>query len=285
MTTPIDVGAAEFETAVVEGSKHALVLVDFWAPWCGPCRALSPVLEGLAAEYPGRLVVAKVNSDDHPELAARYGVRGIPNVKAFRDGQVVDEFTGAQPERVVRAFIERLLPSPADELRAEAAAAIRERADYDGALASLAQAVALAPDDAEVRLDRAALLVDTGQYAEARRELEALPPIVRMDASASLLEARIALAEGAAQAPSEDVLREQIARDGAALEARMQLAHRRAAAGDYREALEQLMEVVTRDRTHGDDAARKTMLRLFELLGSAHPLVREFRRLLASAMN
>src|SRR5215218_2804378 len=113
----IDVDKTNFEALVIEGSKQVPVLVDFWAPWCAPCRALGPILEKLAAEYDGRFVLAKINSDENPALAARYGVRGIPNVKAFVAGEVIDEFSGALPESAVRQFIDNIIPSPADELR------------------------------------------------------------------------------------------------------------------------------------------------------------------------
>ena len=114
----LDIGLADFQQAVLEESKHRPVLVDFWAPWCEPCKSLKPVLEKLAAEYGGKFLLAKINSDDNQELAARYGVRGIPSVKAFIDGEPVDEFSGALPESEVRAFLDRLVPGPADELRA-----------------------------------------------------------------------------------------------------------------------------------------------------------------------
>jgi len=116
----IDVDKTNFDAVVIEGSKEAPVLVDFWAPWCAPCRALGPVLEKLAEEYAGRFTLAKINSDENPELSARYGVRGIPNVKAFVGGEVVDEFSGALPESGVRRFLSGLVPSAVDELRDEA---------------------------------------------------------------------------------------------------------------------------------------------------------------------
>ena len=107
----IDVGASNFDEIVIRGSRDRPVLVDFWAPWCGPCRMLAPILDKLAAEMGGRFTLAKLNTDDEQELAARYGIRGIPNVKAFVDGRVADEFTGVQPEAGVRAFLERVMPS------------------------------------------------------------------------------------------------------------------------------------------------------------------------------
>ena len=118
---------------VLEESKHRPVVVDFWAPWCGPCKSLKPILEKLAAEYGGKFLLAKINSDDNQELAARYGVRGIPSVKAFVNGEPVDEFSGALPEGEVRAFLDRLVPGPADELRAQAAE-LRLAGDLSGAL-------------------------------------------------------------------------------------------------------------------------------------------------------
>ncbi|PZP54828.1 MAG: thioredoxin, partial [Azospira oryzae] len=118
----LDVNTSTFQSVVIEGSKKVPVLVDFWAAWCAPCRALKPVLEKLAEEYQGRFLLAKVNTDENQELAMRYGVRGIPNVKAFVDGEVRDEFAGALPESMVRQFIERLLPSEAELLRRRATA-------------------------------------------------------------------------------------------------------------------------------------------------------------------
>jgi len=281
----VDVGKATFDAVVIEGSRKTPVLVDFWAPWCGPCRALTPTLEKLAAEYDGRFVLAKLNSDENPELAARYGVRGIPNVKAFVDGQIIDEFSGALPESGVRQFLDRVVPSPADELRIEAAKTYDETHDVERALALLARAEALDPANEDVRIDRAELLIAAGRHAEARELLAGLAPLTRMDDRVSALEARLDLAEDAAAAPSPQLLEERIARDGGDLEARLQLAHSHVARKDYRTALEQLLEIVRRDRSYRDDVARKTILKVFEQLGNSGELVSEFRKRLASVMN
>jgi putative thioredoxin len=280
-----DVDTNTFDSAVIEGSSKVPVVVDFWAPWCAPCRALGPLLEKLADEYGGRFVLAKINSDENQELSARYGVRGIPNVKAFIDGEVVDEFTGALPESGVRAFIERIVPSPAEELRDGAARVYAQTRNAEQALELLAQAEQLDPKNDDVRIDRAAVLTDAGRDDEARKLLDSLSPLAQMDERVGALKARLDLAQGAAEAPSEEVLKARIARDENDLEARLQLAHQYVARQDYRPALEQLLGIVRRDRAYRDDVARKTMLKVFELLGNQGELVSEFRKKLASAMN
>jgi len=281
----MDVNSDTFESVVIEGSHKTPVIVDFWAPWCGPCRALTPVLEKLAAEYDGRFVLAKVNSDDNSELSARYGVRGIPSVKAFVGGRIVDEFSGALPERAVREFLERVVPSPVDELRGRAVDVYRESHDIEQALELLSRAAELDPADENVLIDRAALLVESGRHEEARQLLSALSPLGGMDERVSVLQSKLDLAQGAADAPSEALVRQRIERDENDLEARLQLAHLHVARSEHRQALEQLLDIVRRDRSFGDDVARKTMLKVFELLGNGGELVSEFRRKLASAMN
>jgi putative thioredoxin len=280
-----DVDINTFESTVIEGSNKVPVVVDFWAPWCAPCRALGPVLEKLADEYNGRFVLAKINSDENQELSARYGVRGIPNVKAFIGGEVVDEFTGALPESGVRAFIERVVPSPAEELRDSAARVYAQTRNGPQALDLLAQAEQLDPKNEDVRIDRAAIFADAGRPEDARKLLDDLSPLTQMNERVSALKARLDLAQGAAAAPSEDVLKARVARDENDLEARLQLAHQYVGRQDYRPALEQLLELVRRNRAYGDDIARKTMLKVFELLGNQGELVSEFRKKLASAMN
>jgi putative thioredoxin len=281
----IDVDQTSFDEVVIEGSRKTPVVVDFWAPWCGPCRALTPILEKLAAEYAGRFVLAKINSDENPELSARYSVRGIPNVKAFADGEVVDEFSGALPEGQVREFLERLVPSPADDLRDEAAAVYAHTRDADRALEILSRAEVLDPSNDDIRVDRAALLADAGRLDEAKQVLAALKPLTQMSARVNTLKAKLDLARGAADASSIDELQQRIAANAGDLDARLQLAHAHAAAQNYREALEQLLEIVGRDRAFGEDAGRKTMLKVFELLGNSGDLVSEFRRRLARTIN
>lgn len=275
----LDVGLADFNQHVLEESKRRPVVVDFWAPWCGPCKSLKPVLEKLAAEYGGKFLLAKINSDDNQELAARYGVRGIPAVKAFIDGAQVDEFSGALPEGEVRAFLDRLIPSPAEQLRQQAADA-RMTGDTAGALALLADASKLDPGHLGVRLDAAEIMLDLGQADEAGRLIASVPDDA--DARAPALKARLQFM-GAADGDAA-ALAARLAANENDLDARLALANLRIAAGEYEAGMAQLLEIVRRDRAFQDDVGRKTLLAVFNLLGGGE-LVSRYRRLLASALN
>ncbi|MCA1977800.1 MAG: co-chaperone YbbN [Thiobacillus sp.] len=275
----LDVGLADFNQHVLEESKHRPVVVDFWAPWCGPCKSLKPVLEKLAAEYGGKFLLAKINSDENQELAARYAVRGIPSVKAFVNGQLVDEFSGALPEGEVRAFLDRLIPSPADELRAQAMDA-RGAGDAAGALRLLAEASKLDPQNVGVRLDAAEIMLDLGETDEATRLVGSVPD----DADARVPQLKARLQFAGAKDADETALRARVDADGNDLDARLKLANLLVAAGNYEAGMEQLLEIVRRDRAFGDDIGRKTLLSVFNLLGGGE-LVSRYRRLLASALN
>ena len=279
-----DVSVGDFDQQVIAASHRVPVLVDFWAPWCAPCRALKPILEKLADEYQGRFLLAKLNSDDNQELAARYGVRSIPAVKAFADGELVDEFMGALPEGRVREFIDSLVPSQAEPLRREAAAA-RSRGDLDATRRLLLDAIALDPKHEAARLDLVELLVDAGEVDQAHRLLDEVGDRARDGARVSALRARLALLQNAPSATDAAQFEARLATDADDHEARLALANLLAARQDFSGALGQLLQLVRRDRKFGDDAGRRTMIQIFDLLGSDHDLVRQYRRELAAALN
>lgn len=287
----IEATQSTFSRDVIEASQRIPVLVDFWAPWCGPCRALGPMLEKLETEYVGRLRLVKLNTDENPELAAQFGVRSIPYVVAFVDGQAIDSFVGVLPESQVRAFVERLLPNPS-ELERRKAARLLAAGDVEGAAAALRAAVALSSDNDAARFDLAALLLDQpaalgGSTAldEADSLLAATAKSARDDPHWRALAARLESLRRAAALPSAAALQARIDADAGDLQARLDLAQLHIAERRFDAALEQLLAIVERDRGFGDDVGRKTMLSVFELAADQPQLVAGFRRRLSAALN
>jgi len=279
-----EITSADFNQVVIEGSKQAPVLVDFWAPWCGPCRALTPVLERLAEEYEGKFVLVKVNSDQNLDLAQQYGIRSIPNVKAFVDGQVVDEFLGALPESAVREFIDQLLPTPVELIRRDATTQAAA-GDAERALALLDTAAELEPNNSAIQADRIELLLAAGRIAEARAIASRLGPFASQDPRLGRALARLHLADADAEHSDPAALETRVRTNPDDLETRLRLAKLYASQQRYESALEQLLEITRRDRGFGDDAGRKSMLAIFDLLPGQNELVSRYRKLLASALH
>jgi putative thioredoxin len=281
----LDVTQADFEEKVVRASFKHPVVIDFWAPWCAPCKALKPILEKLAAEYGGKFVLAKVNSDENPQIAARFQVRGIPAVKALVDGQVVNEFTGALPESAVREWLDQIIPSPAEELRREAQGKA-QAGDLNGALELLGEASVLDEKNEWVRVDAAEILFAKGEVDEAQRLLDTLKDhdILR-DARVLQLMAQVRLSVMQEEGESEAEFLAAISANENDLEARLKLANVLVASNRVAEGMDQLLEIVRRDRKFKDDIGRKTLLDVFNLLGGQGELVSSYRRKLGSLLS
>ena len=254
----IDVTEATFQAEVLERSRDVPVLVDFWADWCAPCHTLEPVLERAVAARDGQVVLARVDVDANQRLAMAFQVQGIPAVKAFAGGQLVDEFVGAQPAAVVDSFVEALLPSEADRAAAEAATL-----DPARAAARWREVLDADPDNVAARAGLAGLALDEGRPAEA---VELLRPVEHDPAVAGPL-ARARLAVEAADPGS-----------------RFAGAARQAADGQPEAALAELLAAVREGPGERRERARELMLDVFRLLGDADPLVARYRRDLAAAL-
>ncbi|MDH5326241.1 MAG: co-chaperone YbbN [Gammaproteobacteria bacterium] len=278
-----DVDSSNFQEKVLEASHSTPVLVDFWAPWCGPCRSLKPLLEKLADEYGGKFLLAKVNSDEQSTLAAQFGVRGIPDVRAVVNGAVVDGFSGALPESALRQFLAKIIPSPAEELRQQALNA-RAEGRLDEAQQLLQQAANLDSDNHKINLDQAALLLQQKKIDEAKAIIEHLPVNVRQEEDVVKLTAEIELQENLRHLPDLNTLQQNIATNPGDLQSRLDLANHYIGSQDYEAAFEQLFEIIKTDRGFKDDIGRHTAVSIFTLLGN-NDLVRQYRKRLATLLN
>ncbi len=268
-------------TAVLETSRRVPVLVDFWAAWCGPCRMLLPIVSRLAEEYAGQFVLAKVNIDEQPELATRFGVRSVPTVKLVKNGEVVDEFLGAQPESAVRAFLDRHIERESDRIAAEAEALLAA-GQVAEATQRLEAALAAEPGSSRLLVALADAALHAGDSARARVLLEQLPVAARDDTVARI-EARLEFADRAADIPPLDALLARVQANADDSEARHQLATHQLVAGQNEAALDNLLELLKRDRNYRD-AARADMLKVFQLLGDQE-LVSRYRGLMFNALH
>ena len=279
-----DVNLQNFETEVIDASHQAPVLVDFWAPWCGPCRTLGPMLERLEAEAEGSWKLVKVNVDENQELAAHFGVRSIPHVVAIADGQAVDQFTGVLPESGLREFLGRLAPGQARSPLAEAQE-LAAAGNRDGAETLFADAIAADPESDAPRLAYIGFLLDGNAVDRARAEFAALSPRAGQEDGYGALRTRIEAMENAAGLPDEATLTGRIAADPRDLAARLDLARLMIARQQYEPALEQLLAIVRTDRGFEDDIGRKTMLSVFEMLADRPEVVSRWRRQLSTSLN
>ncbi|MCG6658258.1 tetratricopeptide repeat protein [Halomonas campisalis] len=260
---------------LLEVSMQVPVLLDCWAPWCQPCKTLTPMLEKLTREYAGTFILAKLNIDENQDIAAQLGVRSVPDVKLISQGGLVDQFQGALPEKEIREWLGRYFPAPeaAPASPEEQAAEALERGDTATARALYEQLMQAHPEHYPYQVALARTLVAEGRGEDARALLDNLPPEERDAPAARGVRASIEFTE---EAPDDDELAALAGRDDS--EARYKRALRQVADGDYEAGLEGLLELMKRDRAYGDDAARLTLLRVFDALGADHPLTVTYRR-------
>jgi putative thioredoxin len=271
-----DVTTERFQQLVLENSMHVPVLVDFWAEWCNPCKALMPTLAKLADEYQGKFLVAKVNTEQEQQLAAHFQVRSIPSVKLFHQGQIVDEFMGALPETEIRSFLDKHIPRESDALLNKADALLLQ-GDAESAGALLKQASEIDPESPRVRLSYARYMATLGKLDKAEKLLTTLPAEVRNTPEVAAILARIEIDRTTADSPPPEELEKRLQANPADSEALHLLASHKVMDNDFEGALELLMILLQKDRSYGDNAAQKEMLRIFELLGGQGELVKRYR--------
>ena len=268
---------------VMEASFKVPVLLDFWAGWCQPCQVLMPVLAKLAEEYQGKFLLGKLNTEEEQEIAAQFGIRSIPTVKLFRDGQPVDEFMGALPEQAVRQFLDRHVARESDT-QVVAAQEQLAAGNAAGAIVLLDEAREADPDNPRITLLLAQAQATMGDAEAAEATLDSLPPEERDKPDVAALRSHLFFRSQVADAPPLQELEAQLTADPDDLQARLQLALCKVVEQDYEDAMDMLLELMKKDRSFGDDAARRSLLKVFELLGD-DPLVAQYRRRMASLLH
>ncbi len=282
-----DATTATFLADVIEPSRDVPVVVDFWAPWCGPCKQLTPIIEKVVRAQGGKIRLVKINVDENQAVAAQLRVQSLPTVYAFRDGQPIDGFVGAQTESVVKTFIERLVNA---ETQSDVASVLQtgsellESGDLQGAAEIFAAVLHEDRENADALAGLAQCYLKSGDIERARQTLQLVAPDKRGSASVQSAEAAITLAEKGASTGDVSTLIQRIESNPKDHEARLNLALALASRGQKNEALEHLLELVRLDRKWNEEAARKQLVQFFDAWGAKDPLVAEGRRRLSSIL-
>jgi putative thioredoxin len=281
----IDVSEENFQTEVLDKSHTVPVVVDFWAEWCQPCQILKPVLEALAAEYNGKFILAKINADSNQALAAQFGVRGIPSVKAISGGNIVNEFSGVLPEAEIRQFLDQLIPNES-ELQRRDALKFLESGDIDSALQGLDKAIELDENNFNAQIDKAEICFSKGEMNIAEEMLKKIPlATAESNPRVHELLTSIEIANRTKDLPEKQTLIRNIEKNPKDLKSKLNLANVSIAEKNYPLALDLLFEIIQQDKNFGADVPRKTVLEIFTLIGPQDNLVREARKKLSRLLN
>ncbi|MDQ2077328.1 thioredoxin [Marinimicrobium sp. ABcell2] len=272
----VDVTLDNAQQMIIDESFQRLVVVDFWADWCGPCKTLMPILEKLAAEFQGQFLLARINADEQQPLAGQFGVRSLPTVMLIKDGQPLDGFTGAQPEPQIRQLLEKYLPKAWEQTLAQAQALMAEQ-DFAGALPLLRQAYEESAQTPAIGCLLAQALIELNRVEEAEPILGAIK-LADQDALYQQVLAQLELKKQAAKTPEIEALEKQLEQDPDNLELAHKLALQLNQEGYHRQALELLMGILQKDLNHAEGQSKKALMDIVASLGKGDPLAAEYQR-------